>query len=259
MRKSNDVRLKITDFLSSRGISVTGTSSVGPLPGVPERFTPQVLLRDARSVICYGLPIPRGIVLAARDGLDLYWRFCNMAYRSLDAISNQLCTMLEEEGASAVPVYACFPWKLVKREFWGVLPLVYWAEQAGLGRLAKCGLLVSPDYGTRLLLGATVTTLDLKPTGKLEGDPCPPGCFDCVQVCPVHAIEKTGKVDHNLCLRYSTSNPLVAHLARDSDTKEHFSFETLLNTAGVDDHSSYSCFECLRACPLNQRFSSRTG
>jgi hypothetical protein len=42
------------------------------------------------------------------------------------------------------------------------------------------------------------------------------------------------------------------HLLRDQDAKEKFSFETLLNTVGVDDHGTYSCFRCVEVCPLNR-------
>jgi len=253
MQRPEGIEAKIRRLLDAKGISVMGISSVVPLPAVPEPFSPQALLKQARSVICYAVPIPKGIVFAESNDLDLYWRFCNTTYRSLDAASNQLCLMLEESKALAVPLYGCFPWKLVDNEFWGLLPLVYWAEQAGLGKLTKCGLLANPDYGTAILLGGVVTTMDLEPTGRQDSEPCPADCFECIEACPAGAIERTGKVDHNLCIRYSTSNPLVAHLVGDRKTKESFSFETLLNTLGVDDHSSYLCFECLKVCPLNNR------
>lgn len=253
MQKSDRIQVKIKDFLNSKGIYVMGTSSVGPLARVPEAFSPQAFLAGAKSIVCYGMPIPKGIVFAESSDRDLYWRFCNMAYRSLDVASNQLCMMLEERGAVALPIYACFPWKLVDGEFWGLLPLVYWAQQAGLGKLAKCGLLAHPSFGTRILLGGIVTTLDSEPTGPYDDELCPPNCSDCIEACPVGAIRKTGKVDHKLCLRYSVSNPLAAHLARDLKTRDTPVFERLLNTAGVDDHASYQCFKCLKVCPLNNR------
>ncbi|MGQ9722487.1 MAG: 4Fe-4S double cluster binding domain-containing protein [Candidatus Jordarchaeum sp.] len=141
----------------------------------------------------------------------------------------------------------------MNREFWGLMPLVYWAEQAGLGKLTKCGLLANPTYGTRILLGGVVTTMQLEPSEKLSGKICPPDCFECIDVCPVKAIEKTGKVNHSTCMSYANFNPLLSHLRGDQSWKEKFSFETLMNTVGVDDHSCYSCFECLKACPLNKK------
>ena len=243
---------EIKDFLAQRGIPLVGISGISPLPSVPEDFSPQCLLKAAKSVICYGVPIPKGVVYADSHALELYWRYCNMLYRSLDTATNQLCLMLEEHGQMASPVYGCFPWKMANRQFWGFLPLVYWAEQAGLGKLTQCGLVANPRFGTRVLLGGVVATTDLEPTGKLTEDPCPPGCLDCVNVCPVNAIAETGKVDHNLCIRYSGANPLLTHLLEDPAAKQRFPFETIVNTVGVDDHGAYTCNSCLKVCPLNR-------
>ncbi|MBW2359230.1 MAG: hypothetical protein JRF21_11345 [Deltaproteobacteria bacterium] len=229
MKKKN-TEAEINNFLKGQGIPISGISAIWQLPDVPEVFSPEAILKGAKSFICYGVPIPKD------------WRYCNMLYRSLDITSNQLCIAIEEKGHLASPVYGCYPWKTVEHEFWGLLPLVYWAEQAGLGKLTKCGLLANPNYGTRILLGGVLTTLDLEPSEKLRDE-----------LCPVDAIEKTGKVDHNLCIRYSGANPLMAHLLADQKMKENFTFETILNTVGVDDHGSYTCNKCLKVCPLNYR------
>lgn len=246
------LEVEVTDFLNDEGIPLMGISAMCQLPSVPEDFSPIAILKGAKSIICYGVPIPKGVVYADNNDLALFWRYCNMVYRFLDIASNKLCLVLEEEGHSASPIYGCYPWKIVNHEFWGLLPLVYWAEQAGLGKLTKCGLLANPNYGTRLLLGGVITTIDLEPTEKLNDELCPANCCDCVEACPTNAIEKTGKVDHNLCIRYSSANPLLAHLLRDQAVKERFSFETMVNTVAVDDHGSYLCFQCLKVCPLNK-------
>lgn len=251
LKRSFEVEIK--DFLKDKGIPLMGIAAVERLPSVSEEFSPQTILENAKSIICYGVPIPKGIIYANNNSLALYWRYCNMLYRTLDMVSNRLSLVLEEKGYLTVPIYGCYPWKIVKREFWGLLPLVYWAEQAGLGKLTKCGLLANPNYGTRILLGGVVTTMDLEPNEKISGEICPPDCFDCVKACPVSAIDKTGKVNHNLCMSYANSNPLLVHLIEDESWREKFSFETIMNTVGVDDHSSYSCFECLKACPLNKK------
>lgn len=141
--------------------------------------------------------------------------------------------------------------KVRDREFQGVLPLIYWAELAGMGRLSKCGLLVHPKFGTRISLGGVITTASLTATEAIKDEVCLPGCMECLKACPVRAIAQTGKVDHDACMRYSMTNPITEHLLRDPSTKEKYTFETLTNLVGVDDHSSYACLECLKACPLN--------
>ncbi len=242
---------KVRNFLRSEGIPLMGIARVCPLPNVPEMYSPHTILKEARSVISYGVQIPKGVIYAERDSLLLYWRYWNITYRSLDAVANRLCLILEERGYRAVPVYGCYPMKVSNREFWGVLPLIYWAELAGLGRLSKCGLLVHPKLGMRISLGAIATTANLPPTEKMKEEVCPPECFHCLNICPVNAIARTGKVNHNSCMRFANANPLAEHLLRDPSTKDKYSFEAINNVIGVDDHSSYACFECLKACPLN--------
>lgn len=250
--KEKHLQGELRDFLKTRSVPLVGIAPISQLPNVPEDFSPEQILRGARSVVCYGVPIPRGVVHAEAHSLALYWRYCNTVYRALDISCNQLCLHLEGRGYAASPIYACFPWKVMGRKFWGLSPLVCWAEQAGLGKLTRSGLLATPDHGTRVLLGGVITTADLEPTEKRDGEPCPPGCSACIDVCPARAIERTGNVDHNLCIRHSGANPLLAHVLSDTGTKEKFSFETVLNTVAVDDHGSYTCFECVRVCPLNR-------
>jgi epoxyqueuosine reductase QueG len=242
----------VTEYLHSRGVPLVGVAAVPQIPSMPDDFTPQRILKTARTVVCYGAPIPKGVIYAEQDSLELYWRYCNMFYRTIDGTTNQLCIMLEESGYLASPVYGCFPWKLTGRHFRGFLSLVQWGQRVGLGTLTKSGLLANPRYGTRFLLGGLITSAPLEPSAQPTGDPCPPGCLDCVAACPVNAIGTTGRVDHDICIRYSGANPLLAHLLADSGIKQKFSFETILNTVGVDDHGTYTCNKCMIVCPLNK-------
>ncbi|MFX1283202.1 MAG: hypothetical protein ACFFB5_06080 [Promethearchaeota archaeon] len=241
---------KISKFLQQHGIHLIGFASTD---NIVKDFSPQKLLRNAKSVICYAVPIPRGVIYSEFNESLLYWRYCNMMYRSIDAITNSLCLFLENSGYISTPVYSCYPWKIIDREFRGLLPLVSWAEKAGLGKLTKSGLLGHPKYGTRILLGGLITSASLKPSKKIQGELCPIDCFECIDACPVRAINKTGKVDHNLCIRNGNTNPLMTHVLKDKELRRTVDFETIMNTVGIDDHSSYRCFECLRACPLNKK------
>jgi epoxyqueuosine reductase QueG len=243
-----DIRGFLCNETHFQGIAVVNQSSSGGKLGVP-----QSVLKGANSIICYGVKIPKGVIYAEKNDLTVYWRYCNTQYRALDAISNKLSTFLEDKEGLAVPIYSCFPWVIKNREFLGSLPLVYWAEEAGLGRISKCGLLVTRQCGTRILLGAVLTTLELKPNEKLGDDICPTACFECVDICPAKAIKRTGKVDHNSCIRYSSSNPLLKLVLDNKTTRENYSFETILNTVAIDDHGAYLCFKCMKACPLNKR------
>ena len=242
----------ITKFLRKKGTDIIGYTSVkNNIPSIPEDFTPSKILNQARSIVCYAFPIPKGVIFANSQSTLVYWRYCNMMYRSIDAIANSLCVYLEDDGYLSTPIYSCYPWKINDREFWGLTSLVYWGEKAGLGKLTRSGLLGHPKYGTRILLGGVITSKSIVPSKLIQTEICPSDCMECINACPAKAIDKTGKVNHNLCIRKANSNPLMTHLLKDEELRKTVNFETIMNTVGIEDHSSYLCLECLKSCPLN--------
>jgi epoxyqueuosine reductase len=251
--RGQSLKSKVHEMLNHEGISLVGVADATALTSKYNEFSPRALLSGARSVIIFAIPIPRGVTSTPDNNLLQYWRFCNMTYRKLDMAANLVCNFIEDEGANAAPAYSCWPQRSVNREFFGLLPLVEWAAEAGLGQVSRCGLLVTQRYGTRLLLCGVVTDALLKADKKLAGEICPSGCNICAEICPAGAIGGNGKVDHALCTRYANPNPLFQMLIRDEYMKKHHSFDVLLNTGGVDDHATYSCAGCMQACKLNNQ------
>lgn len=252
MKNTEDI--DIAEFLNGKGINIIGFASISnKIPLISDDFSPQNLLKEAKSIVCYAVPIPKGVIYSDSNDTLLFWRYCGMGYRSIDAITNSLCVYLEDNGYVSTPIYSCYPWKVVDREFWGLVPLVYWAENAGLGMLTRSGLLGHPIYGTRILLGGIITSKLLKPSKKVQKEICSADCIECIDACPVKAINNSGKVNHNLCIRNANTNPLMAHLLKDTEVRKTVDFETIMNTVGIEDHSSYRCLECLKACPLNKK------
>ncbi len=239
-------------FLRQRGILLFGAAAPRQLDEVPDRFSPQSILPGARSVICFALPIPRGVLHAESNSSLLFWRFCNISYRFLDTVSNEICLLLEQKGITAAPAYSCFPWKVLGDKFHGLLPLTLWARECGVARLTRSGLAGNSQFGTRLLLGGVISGADPGKTAPDLPDPCPPQCSLCADACPVDAIGQTGRVDHKSCIRHSGANPLLANLLADRSIRDKFGFETLLNTVSVDDHGMYTCSRCIEVCPLNR-------
>lgn len=84
----------------------------------------------------------------------------------------------------------------------GPLPERELARRAGLGRLGWNSCLISPLWGSRLVLGEILTTLPLVPTPPLEGG-CA-GCGACVRACPAGALVRPGVVDARRCIAYLT-------------------------------------------------------
>ncbi|MFX0070235.1 MAG: hypothetical protein ACFFAO_04005 [Candidatus Hermodarchaeota archaeon] len=246
-------KMEIKEFLKNQNIDLIGFAHVkNDLSQIPKDFSPKNLLKEVQSIIIFAIPIPKGVLYSKKYDKLLFWRYCNITYRHLDSIANSLCLFLEKQGYISIPINSCFPWKVVNYEFWGLSPLVYLAELSGLGILTKCGLLGHPKYGTRILLGGVITSKPLKESGRITQEICPKDCFRCIEICPVNAIDKTGKVNHDLCMRTANSNPLMALIFNNKELRKSIEFEEIINTIGVDDHAAYNCIKCLKACPLNQ-------
>ncbi len=112
-----------------------------------------------------------------------------------------------------------------------------WAQQAGLGWIGKHSNVVSPQFGSWLLLGEILTTLDLEPD-EAGTDLCG-SCTLCIQACPTGAITEPYVVDAGRCISYLTIElrgsepPLSEELRR-----------------GVGNRI-FGCDDCLDICPYN--------
>lgn len=63
------------------------------------------------------------------------------------------------------------------------------AYEAGLGVYGRSGLILHPELGNHMSLGAILTTAALEPDGRMEGfRPCEK-CNRCVEMCPAHAFD----------------------------------------------------------------------
>lgn len=70
---------------------------------------------------------------------------------------------------------------------------------AGLGVIGKNNLLITPDFGPRIRLRAIAISEDLPPSPKITDNPWCTNCDECIQACPVNALEN-GKYNQERCL-----------------------------------------------------------
>ena len=73
------------------------------------------------------------------------------------------------------------------------------AELAGLGRIVKNSLLITPEFENRVQLGSVITDIDLTPDPIIDKAMCPDDCNLCIEACPVNAISGWERVDQKLC------------------------------------------------------------
>ena len=243
----------IESVLSLARVPVFGAAPAMTLENGAQGYRPTDLLPGAQSVVCFGAPMPQGIYRCASKPIEMYWRALPMRFRAADDLSLQVAAVIEEAGFTSSPIFACFPMdRLAGGELWGYASLVRMAEACGLGRIGKNGLLFNSRYGPRLILGGVVTTAVLPPTSFPERDEqgCPEDCFVCQERCPIHAIERSGKVNNAACSRYSTQPLIFTAMLKAREYKPE-EVQRLLNTAALDEHNINVCTACVSACPYS--------
>ncbi len=114
-----------------------------------------------------------------------------------------------------------------------------WAERAGLGWIGKHSNLVSSQFGSWLLLGEILTTLELDPD-EPASDLCG-SCTLCVQACPTQAIAEPYVVDATRCISYLTIERRGAGPPVEDE---------VLRGMG---NKIFGCDDCLDVCPFNLR------
>lgn len=112
-----------------------------------------------------------------------------------------------------------------------------WAQQAGLGWIGKHSNLVSAQFGSWLLLGEILTTLELEPD-EAGTDLCG-SCTLCIQACPTGAITDPYVVDAGRCISYLTIELRGTEPPISDDLRRKLG------------NRIFGCDDCLDICPYN--------
>ena len=117
-----------------------------------------------------------------------------------------------------------------------------WAQQAGIGWIAKNGNVITREYGSWVFLGEILTNLELTPDTP-HTQHCG-NCTKCIESCPTDAITEPFVVDANRCIAYHTIEN------RNEQLPENIASKLNGWVAGCDI--------CQDVCPWNQRFAKTT-
>ncbi len=192
---NNDVK----QIIYSYGADVCGIADIERFAAAPPGFSPSDLFRDCKSVIVFGCTLPRGITKA--DSRLVYGHYNSLLCDEVDKIALRGAKALERKfGAKAVPLPCDNPY-----EYWdsetltgkGLISMKHAAVLCGLGTLGKSSLLLNPEYGNLLVLGAILFELKLQSDKPCE-EICIKNCKKCIEACPVRAIGH-GVVNQSLC------------------------------------------------------------
>lgn len=193
----------VKQIMRSYGADVCGIAGIEGFAAAPAGFSPTDIYRGCKSVIVFGIALPMG--LTDVDSRLVYGYYNSFICTEVDRVALQGAKALERAfRAKAVPMPCDNPY-----EYWepetltgrGLISMKHAAVMGGLGRLGKNSLLLNPEYGNLLAVGAVLFELELQPDELCE-DICIETCRKCIDACPVQAISN-GRVNQLSC-RHNT-------------------------------------------------------
>lgn len=195
-----------------------------------KRTHPEELLPGARSVIVIAVnyyrdppPVPEG-----------HGRFARYAYgrdyhKVIKTLLKQIETFIRQEYPEAVCKPCVDSAPLLEKSY---------AVSAGLGFLGKNTTLITKEYGSYVLLGELLTTLELEYDKPAEGT-CGT-CTRCMDACPTKAIIGPGAMDATRCISYLT-------IENKGPIPEEFHAPM--------GNWIFGCDICQEVCPYNKAFA----
>jgi len=204
--------------------------------GRDRRADPRLLLPEAQSILCVGLPYssvaPGGAETDPKyarylKGRDYHHRIAEM----LEAVMERVSEARLLESLPAPRWKVCVDTSAVLERSWAAL--------AGLGWIGKNTLLIHPQHGSYFFIGEVLIDL---PTGQgpsLVADYCG-SCNRCLGACPTQAFTAPHELDSRKCVSYAT-------LEKRGDLG--WSEE---NVRGIGTRLA-GCDACQEACPFNTK------
>ena len=194
------------------------------------RADPRAVLHGCRSVISLGMNYFTGHRPDERPG---FGRIARYAWgRDYHGVLQPRLEQLERRIKALAP-------GAETRSYVDTGPVMEkaWAQQAGLGWIGKHSNLVSTAFGSWLVLGEVLTTLELDPD-EPAADLCG-SCTLCLRACPTGAITEPYVVDARRCISY-----LTIELRKAGD-------EIPDDLAPKLGNRIFGCDDCLDVCPFN--------
>ncbi len=201
-----DLKKEIIEYGLEIGADKIGVAEVENLKNPPQQpdFDPENYVEGAQSAISICLAIPEGVMDQNESDAYTYGTGFGATYvvmmRMIDEIGYKLVKFIEKKGYFASYVGPNSPFE-EGAQVGGLLHsyiVKNIAQMAGIGEEGTANLLLTPEFGPRVLLAAVITDASMEPdVAKLVGKVCTK-CMECVEICPTKAISEENYPPYNL-------------------------------------------------------------
>lgn len=107
----------------------------------------------------------------------------------MDAIALDFCIEMEKHQIVCVPIPTNeSQWDENTKRWRSIISQKHAAQAAGLGTIGRHSLLITPEFGSMVWLGAILCEKEFE-CDELK-DPVCNNCNACVDICPVNALEQ---------------------------------------------------------------------
>ena len=270
---------QIKDFAKSLGMDVCGVAGIERFKTSPEGRHPCDVLPGCKSVVVIGVHLLDGVIQANfrafEDGrTDLKGIYGTYGYSMIPNFElTYSCYAVARfiEGNTGEVATPCSTGPMTN----GVqVSIRHSAVAAGLGELGYMGIVLTPEYGSRIRFGVILTTLELEQDPMYDGPPICTNCGICARVCPTGAlampgtkklerVEIDGKVYQYPLIHFAKCRKALQAMTKelggrgDYLTEEDPTIEDLaageakmpIDGAGLQHITSWNCGRCQTYCP----------
>lgn len=177
----------VKEIIISLGADLCGIAGIDRFGGAPQGFHPSDVMPSCKSVISFGCRFPVG-TLRCNSPIP-YTRVRNSITPKMDAIALNFCIEMEKQGIVCVPIPTNESvWDKKTNRWRSIISQKHAAQAAGLGTIGRHSLLITPEFGSMVWLGAVLCEQELE-ADALKENICN-DCNLCVEACPVNALQE---------------------------------------------------------------------